>query len=62
MPMHRTNKSAGGKQTLAYRAGLDQVGRCEGWWVALRRHSRRRDALARKARRVNRRMAKGKLR
>jgi hypothetical protein len=60
MPMHRTNKSKSGRHATAYREGIGRTERCENWWVVLRRHSRRRDRLARVARRINRRIAKGK--
>lgn len=60
MPMHRTNKSAGGRKATAFRVGAGRTSQCENWWVMLRRHQRRRDRLARVARRINRRIAKGK--
>lgn len=60
MPMHRTNKSKSGRKATAYRVGAGRISQCEKWWVHLRRRSRRRDALARVARRINRRIAKGK--
>jgi hypothetical protein len=59
MPMHRTNKSASGRKAMASRHGREARA-CEWWWVHLKRKSRRRDALARVARRINRRRAKGK--
>lgn len=58
MPMHRTNKSKGGKQATAERIG--RMGRCEFWWVHLKIASRRRDALRKAAKKINRRRAKGK--